>query len=107
MGKIESAISKAALLGWLSGCGTTGLEVENRVDGAPFNAFVCPINRCIRLSRDLPSRDCLHSWKSRFKDVSKKRSKGNGNLIFVVDEARFVKFIRIRKMLRGELERQK
>lgn len=43
----------------------------------------------------------------RFKDVSKKRSKGNGNLIFVVDEARFVKFIRIRKMLRGELERQK
>lgn len=46
MGKIESAISKAALLGWLSGCGTTGLEVENRVDGAPFNAFVCPINRC-------------------------------------------------------------
>lgn len=43
----------------------------------------------------------------RFKDVSKKRSKGNGNLIFVVDEARFVKFIRIWKMLRGELERQK
>lgn len=48
-----------------AGCPVAGLEVENRVDGAPFNAFVCPINRCTRLSRDLPSRDCLYSWKSR------------------------------------------
>lgn len=109
MGKIESAISKAALLGWLSGCGTTGLEVENRVDGAPFNAFVCPINRCTHYLEifHLEIVSILGNRVVRFKDVSKKRSKGNGNLIFVVDEARFVKFIRIRKMLRGELERQK
>ena len=86
---------------WLpvSGCGTTRLE--NRVDGAPLNAplFTNPsINRYYtRLSRDISSISIISILGNRtFRGGAREKEKENDKfLIFIIDEARFVKFIRV------------
>lgn len=92
---------------WLpvSGCGTTGLE--NRVDGARSfeRSFVYQSSDQSLLhtiiSRHIFHLDYFHSWKSYVSRRSKREGErvivqeNDKFLIFIIDEARFVKFIRV------------